>query len=249
MDTYELRMSRYGNLEWKAYYLEEEEKKRGLIESMNNNDLHVSNSLIKMLYVNTYEERSKIQETPFSSDMIRWADDITYKAYTPNSQGYMIISKKLKAILEKYELPPHSYYKVELINELDKTSNKDYELLHIYGAKWYEHLIMEECIFEYRDEYTDEVIKTQKGGFTSYENMLEESKKASDKEDCWYYLVEGVFNVNYDVMWGIGNVLRISNRLKEAIEVENLNGVECYPLRTNKIKYINYNEYLDRSNS
>lgn len=247
MDIYELRMSRYGNLEWKAYYLEEE--KTGLIENMTNNELYSSKEPIKMLYVNIYDEKSKIEELPFSNDMIRWADDIIYKAYTPKSQGYMIISKKLKAILQKFELPPHSYYQVELKNKLDNTSNKEYELLHIYGAKWYKHLIIEECIFEYRDEYTDEVIKTQKGGFTSYKHMLEESKKASKKEDCWYYLVEGVFDVDYDVMWGTGNVLKISNKLKEAIEVDKLKGVECYPLKKSKMQYVSYKEYLSRSSS
>ncbi|WP_425659839.1 hypothetical protein [Tenacibaculum ascidiaceicola] len=248
MNIYELRTSRYGNLEWKAYYLEKEELKTGLIESITNNELYSTNIPIKMLYVNIYDDSSKMEEIPFSNDMVRWLDDITYRAFTPKGQGYMIVSKKLKSILREFTLPPHSYYTIELIDEINNISNKEYELLHIYGPKWYEHLIIEECVFEYRDEFTDEIIRTQKGGFRSYKDMLEESKKASEKEDCWYYLVEGVFNVNYDLMWGIGNMLRINEKLKEAIENGNLKGVECFSLKKNKMKYISYNEYLDRDN-
>lgn len=248
MSMYNLQASEYGNLEWKAYYLREEDDKTGLIESINNKNEYISSLVIKMLYVNIYKEIEKSSEELFLSDMVYWGDNITYKAYTPYGQGCMIVSKKLKKVFEDFALPPHSFYNVELFNELNRSKSNDYELLHIHGNSWEENLIIEECVFELRDDFTDEVLEVQKGGFKSYEEMLKISSKMSREEDKAYHMTEGVFNIDYDVMWGVTNILYVNDKVKEAIEKESLNGVECFPFKKSMIQYVAYQEFLNRNN-
>ncbi|MEX6625613.1 hypothetical protein [Tenacibaculum salmonis] len=103
-----------------------------VIAPMNDNIWLAKESLpIKMRMIDAYEDIDLWEgETPFV-DVLGWYTDITTGDIKPKKGTYIVISKKIKEVLEKYRLPEHRFYPISLHCKELKQSNSDYFLFHV----------------------------------------------------------------------------------------------------------------------
>ena len=110
MKLFELGKESRTNWEWNALLLTEENSRLDLIKKFKNNEFLNIEEPIQMLMVNVQSIKSDRKEVPFKTDIIYFGNDITYGAFSPRMSCYMIVSQRLKKILENFKLPPHQYY-------------------------------------------------------------------------------------------------------------------------------------------
>ncbi|WP_075340678.1 hypothetical protein [Tenacibaculum agarivorans] len=192
---------------------------------------------IKMELIDSYENIGEWEgETPFV-DIIRWSDDFTLGSTKPRGGALLIISNKVKKIIEKYNLPPHQFYPVEIKCKYVKETRSDYFLLHMIEDKEGEIVDFEKCTFKQltrneKDEkitietYSEGIIKSR---FEFTEAKMGRNERISlhkfkdyygDEYDNYFEYDNQVYKYNYDVLWGTPSFIFVSEEIKRHIEEE-----------------------------
>jgi len=225
MKYFELQINRRINKEWAIVLPPMEDKAVQITTNLTRQKMLVLNSPINMGLMNRQSDQALRNEIPFQADLLYWLDDITLGASKPEGGTYVIVSSRLKSIIEEFKLPPHEFYPTDIYCSEIQTSSIDYYLLFIYG-NIQDATNFEKSEYTYIDWNTDEILKKVSGAFKNVEEYGKTSVDFFRNKDIKINISKRFFTVDYDVMWGYANCLRINENLKNVIEKENLLGIK-----------------------
>src|SRR6478735_7676078 len=158
------------NWEWRAFFIKDDHNKY-ILDALTNDEALPLAEPITLFLINKQNIPKERKALPFEADLVYWSDDITYKAFKPSGKGsQVIISEDLRSVLEQFTLPPHRYYPIHMqMHGHDARSNK-YHLLHIH-ATFISNTDFRKSDYRFRHLKTNEIIKTQHGGFANFEEF------------------------------------------------------------------------------
>jgi hypothetical protein len=220
MKIFELSIDSNIHWEWKVVLSKKTDLLFKVIESIENDEEIVCNkdSKIQMLLVNIEKNIKKRRETPFQSDILYWTDDIVLDAYSPYKG--IIISKKLKNILQSYVLPPYNLYPIDIINSENLEINTDYYLFYTKDR------IIDITLFN-ESEYTyykkRKEIKRSIGDFNNYEEFNLNYHKSFNNENIKIKMTKRVVSTKNDIIPNSLNHLYVKDIFYK--ESKNLIGV------------------------
>jgi len=221
MNFYKLKINRRVNKEWAVILPPMEDNSLQVTNKLNKQQELVLNSPINMGLMNRQSDETLRKEIPFQADLLYWLDDITLGASKPEGGAYVIVSSKLKHILEKFKLPPHMFYPTNIYCSEIQESSMDYFLLFIYGnIRDYTNFSKSE--YTYINWNTDEVVKKEYGAFKNADEYGKISVDFFRNKDIKIHISRRFFTVDFDIMWGIPNTIFINEKVKAVIESINL---------------------------
>lgn len=222
------------NWEWKAHFIRDTHNKY-ILDALTNDEALTLSEPITLFLLNKQSVPSERKAIPFAADLVYWSDDIMYKAFKPSGFGsQVIISENLRSVLEQFILPPHRYYPIHMkIHGHDASSNK-YHLLHIH-ATFTNNTDFSKSEYRFRHLKTNEIVKTQHGGFANFE-AFNETRTAYFKEDVLLEPSVIAHIHNYDILQGITNTLLVNERVKEAIEKGDCKGLTIRPFKEYEVR-------------
>ncbi|WP_420553140.1 hypothetical protein [Tenacibaculum aiptasiae] len=220
---------------------------------------------IKMELVDAYNNiKEWKEETPFV-DIIRWSNDFTIGGNQPEKAALLIINKRLKQVLEKYRLPLHRFYPVQMYCKYTKEKKDNYFLFHMIGDGVYgdENVYYEKCTFEEytRDEDDEKVFvrKYPEGIIKSSKDYIDVKMNRSEKIALGSYedidipgdmytndfnYIDKVFKYNYDVLWGTPNVIYVSEEIKNELVALNCTNALFIEVPYNMVRPFEYKKEL-----
>ena len=220
---------------------------------------------IKMDLVDSYQDLSQWEgDTPFM-DVIDWSSDFTIGGLTHKAGCFMIMTEKVKKVLEKYHLPPHRFYPTQLYCKYYKETRKDYFVFHMIGdgISGDEYIDYEKSTFiEYeRDsEYKKIRIKKHPEGTIKSRTHSIEVELGKDKSQLLgkykeklangriniktngLDFVNKVFRHDYDVLWGLPNLIYISEEIKKELEAIGVTNAGFFKTPENMIRAFEYEQ-------
>lgn len=233
MEFFKISIGATNNIEWKAILTKEEDEKSGLITSLNKGGRLILKDLVNFNLVNIQLPQER-RENPFDSDLIYWKDDFMLNANTPNvlSGSYYILSKKIVLILKKYRLPNHEFYPIRLSLSKEKYSN-DYFLLFIYGSQL-NHIDYRKSSYILSKRRPRVVVDQIESNhlITNFEKLKEMRSSYLKNENLILDFKNIVLTVDYDILWGIPNVLLVSELVKKEMEYEDIKGISITPKKS-----------------
>ncbi len=223
MEFFELKIGRKNNKEWRVVLEESENGRTQLLQKLKEDKPFSIDGPIRMKLVNTQLEEERKEKTPLSLDLFFWSDTFENNVQKPKG-SYVIISSKLKAILEKGKKPDHQFIPVELE---DFNGNKNqFFLFYIFGKR-IENIDYAQSEFILKARRTKEILKTLgTGSFQNFNDFNEARSKYLKTERALLEFDKITLTVDYDIIWGLPNVIYINSILKENVEAEHMNGVE-----------------------
>ena len=222
------------NWEWAAHFIRDDQNKY-ILDALTKDEALSLSEPITMFLINRQSVQSERKAIPFTADLVYWTDDLMYKAFKPSGVGsQVIISEGLKSVLEQFTLPPHRYYPILMKMIGHTTQSKKYHLLHIHST-FISNTNFSKSDYRYRHLKTNEVVKTQHGGFADFE-AFNQTVSEYFKENILLEpsVVEHV--QDYDVLQGISNTLLVNERVKEAIEKAGFKGLTINPFKDYEIR-------------
>lgn len=233
MEFFKISIGATNNIEWKAILTKEEDEKSGLITSLNKGGRLILKDLVNFNLVNIQLPQER-RENPFDSDLIYWKDDFMLNANTPNvlSGSYYILSKKIVLILKKYRLPNHEFYPIRISLSKEKYSN-DYFLLFIYGSQL-NHIDYRKSSYILSERRPRIIVDHMEGDhqINTFEKLKEMRSSYLKNENLILDFKNIVLTVDYDILWGIPNVLLVSELVKKEIEYQNIKGISITPKKS-----------------
>ena len=231
---YSVSIDNRTNWEWQAHFIRDTHNKY-ILDALTNDEVLPLSEPITMFLINRQGDLPQRKAIPFAADLVYWTDDITYKSFKPSGSGsQVIISANLKAVLEQFTLPPHRYYPIHMkLWEHDARSNK-YYLLHI-DSTFISNTNFSKSDYRYRHLKTNEIVKTQHGGFADFEQFKEARNSYFNEDILLEPTVQALMN-DYDVLQGISNTLLVNGQAKEAIENAGFKGVTINPFKDHEIR-------------
>ncbi|HEY8897214.1 MAG TPA: hypothetical protein VIM79_20460 [Niastella sp.] len=222
------------NWEWQAHFIRDDQNKY-IIDALTNDEALTLSDAITMFLINKQGDLLQRKAIPFEADLVYWTDDLTYKAFKPSGTGsQVIISENLKAVLEEFTLPPHRYYPIHMkLYGHDARSNR-YHLLHIHST-FISNTNFNKSDYRYRHLKTNEVVKTQHGGFADFE-AFSQARTAHFNEDLFLEPTVRALVNDYDILQGISNTLLVNRQVKEAIEKAGFKGLTITPFKDHGIR-------------
>jgi len=229
--------------------LKKEDDLYGIVDSLGKGEEPEMEKPLKMMLINDSSQTPEFlkEGNPFDLDLFRWSDDLLYEAFTPLVGGgsYFILSNRLLNILKKYRIPDYFVKKILLIN----TSNQDmkeYNLLFIKEG-FYQNMDYRKTTFTVSTSYPRKIVKMIKdGSITSREELTLRQQEIFKEKKLLLMFGEIVLEGDYDVLWGLPNVLYINHEVKIEIEKANIKGIGIYPLKD--LNFVMKSEYQNRLN-
>ncbi|WP_237275896.1 hypothetical protein [Tenacibaculum ovolyticum] len=220
---------------------------------------------LKFELVDSYENLSEWQgETPFM-DVMRWSSDFTLGGNCPEKGGAgLIITEKVKKVLEKYLLPPHRFYKAHIHSAYTKQTRKDYFVFHMpseraghsdrvldYSKSTYKELSEDEdgntiIVNEFlegtlntREEYIEALVgRSTIIPLGSYPDL----ERPGKERENWLRFINMVYKQHVDVLWGVFNSIVISQEIKEELEKVNIQGACLFEMPENIFRPFEYEQ-------
>jgi hypothetical protein len=160
-------------------------------------------------------------------------DWILLDAYSFAGRNYpfingLLVSKKLKEILEKYVIQtPYRFYESRLMFQGQKY---EYYIFHL-TTMFYENLVFEKCTWQMSPIQTSYGVQNYPYTINSLDEYNEGVTKDRSKVNGRVYPKYGVFK-NYVDLMAIFSISKfaISERLKNEIESAGITGLECSPI-------------------
>lgn len=189
-----------------------------------------------------YGSLSSKFKTPQFCDFHRWVGD---SIHNPPLMGQIdgnlwIISPKIKKVVERFNLPEHRFYEAK-VKALHSQEVRDYYIFHLLYTP-YDKLMYEEITFKAELESpTDSMVRIfEKGYIRSKEHWFEVRHKLSEKYKDYSVTMKPerfLYKEKYDILWGSMGPIIFNEKVKTALENENLIGVEIkdwnqYPIVT-----------------
>ncbi|NME67388.1 hypothetical protein [Flammeovirga aprica] len=169
------------------------------------------------------DEAEENNEVPKICDFFDWHYNYSFGTTDPPSAYYYIVSEKMKNIFERFTLPPHKYYEIEVTNvEVEQK----YFVLHALSHKHY--VDYKKSSFVMKDPYTGEILENieiniqSKSDYFSTLRNKDEGFRLSFKTEYYdkkYDCLPNSFNSNYPI---------INESLKRELEKANLIGIDFY---------------------
>lgn len=218
---------------------------------------------LKFELVDSYENLSEWQgETPFM-DVMRWSSDFTLGGNCPEKGGAgLIITEKVKKVLEKYLLPPHRFYKAHIHSAYTKQTRKDYFVFHMTGGANddyevnYKKSTYKE-LSEDEDGNTIIVNKFPEGTLNNKEEYIEalvgrstiiplgsypDLERPGKERNNWFRFINKVYKQDVDVLWGVFNSIVISQEIKEELEKVNIQNACLFEMPENIFRPFEYEQ-------
>ena len=208
--------------EWKVVLSDKENKRLDVINKIDSDDkiFLKDNDRIKFFLINIESNKKLRKEKKFQSDIIHWKDDITLGAFKP-SNG-VVISRNIKNSLEKYSLPNHNIYPLEIIDAETLEIDENYYLLQILG-NINDITNFKESEYTYVPRRSDEIIKIEKGGFNNYKEYSEKHDKLFFDESIRVSITSRIIETNTDIIPSYSNNIFVSELFLK--EKDKLNGI------------------------
>ncbi|WP_025667558.1 hypothetical protein [Aquimarina megaterium] len=231
------------------------------------NEEFISNSEfpIKMQLIDSYQNINEWKGDNAFVDVFDWSNDYTLGGNQPEKGGaFLIISNKVKIVLEKYNLPDHRFYPLEIESTCFKENRDNYFLFHMIGNGIFgdEFIDYDKCTFEEitRDEEENKVLvkKYTEGTLNSNQEFKDVKLKNSEKIILGSYeypdipdyfmtndfnFVNKVFKHDYDILWGAPNFIFVSEQIKNELESMPINNANFFKTNENLIRAFEYEQF------
>ncbi|MDJ1482788.1 hypothetical protein QNI16_19970 [Cytophagaceae bacterium YF14B1] len=164
------------------------------------------------------------------NDVLDWQHDVSLEmAPQPMAQA-LIVSPTLKCIVEQFCCPEHRFYPASTTNYFnDSDQEKAYFVFHLRLREMEEKLFYPKTVFGIFENYFNDpqlVSTYSMGEIVSLEHYKEADKEISERDfDTRVAPVQAFYQQPYEVLWGEGKNIIVSENVKEAIEEANLRGV------------------------
>ena len=240
-----------------------EQFKKVFVPLSNNKWVKEEDLPIKMDLIDSYQDIKYWKgETPFV-DVLSWNTDITLGGIKPKKGVNLMVSKKVKEVLEKYRLPEHRFYPVILKNKEFKEKREDYFLFHIIV----DNPMIGNDIIDYPKCTFVEITQNHEGKNEPIKYYPEETIQSSEqllditsgkvKLLGTYKTTYGtkelisnnrlefdnkVFKCDYDVLWGSRGWLNISEEIKKELEAVGITNGYFFEMKENMIRPFEYEE-------
>ncbi|GFD81146.1 hypothetical protein KUL118_40080 [Tenacibaculum sp. KUL118] len=218
---------------------------------------------LKMRLIDSFENFDAWQgETPFV-DVLTWYTNLMTADVEPTEGTNLLMSRKVKEVIEKYNLPEHRFYPVILhCKELQQT-NEEYFLFHAVV----ENAIVGDDIIDYPKCTFVEITQDSEGNNVPVKIYPEGFIKSSnEKIDIQvgdiellgtYEVTYGsqtftelnelkfknkVYKYDYDVLWGLSGLLYISEEIKNELEAVGITNGSFFELKENMIRPFEYEQ-------
>ncbi len=247
--------------QWKAV-LQRKQMRKVFVPIDNEEWVKEEDYPVKMDLLDAYHDKKLWEgDTPFM-DVIEWSSDFTIGGLTHKAGTKMIMTIKVKEVVERFNLPPHRFYPTKVYCKYYKETRDDYFLLHITGNGLYGNDYVDYLRSTFVESERDSAYKKVKvkehpeGTIDSFETLI---KVCSDEQESFLgtwkekiasgEIVEQrndldflnkVYKCDYDLLWGITNTIYISEEIKEALEQVGVEGGAFFPIKENLIRAFEY---------
>ncbi|MFK7903552.1 MAG: hypothetical protein AB8B69_00430 [Chitinophagales bacterium] len=221
----------------------EEEERLRLFEEEKIGSIHTwEKSEVIHFLLWEYGSLSSKFKTPKFCDFHTWAGDFIHN---PPLMGQIdgrlwIISPKIKKVMERFKLPDHRFYEAK-VKALHSQEIRTYYIFHLLYTP-YDKLFYEKITFKAElKSPTDHMVRIfEKGCIRSKEHWFEERRKLSEKYEDYRITMmpeRFLYKERYDILWGQMGPIIFNEKVKIALESEDLIGVEIkdwnqYPIIT-----------------
>ncbi|WP_281980379.1 hypothetical protein [Tenacibaculum mesophilum] len=250
--------------QWKAVLQQGKQLRKVFIPIDNEEWVQEENYPVKMDLVDAYHDLSLWKGETTFMDVVEWSNDFTIGGLTHKAGAFMLMTGKVKEVLEKYNLPPHRFYPTEVYCKRYKETRDDYYLFHmtgegLYGDDYVDYL---KCTFvEYKRDFQYNKIQVKihpEGVVNSLESYNEitfgegdsflgsytekiANGEMKEKRNGLDFLNK-VYKHDYDVLWGISNTIYISEAIKEELEKVGVSCGSFFPITHNMIRAFEYKQ-------
>jgi len=236
MKAYQIMPNRRNNWEWNALLSKPENIAKSVIKNIENDISLQEERSIKMILHNLQPDKSLRKEVPFTSDIIRWGEDLLLDAYRPSGKSFAIISSKIKTILEQFSIAPHQFIPLELVvAEQTETKALNYFLFRFIGSM-FDDIDFQKSEYTFFDNNSQKVVRTEIGSFSSYDAFTEAQNKIHQESNHTVQISKRVLTKTYDIPYGLSSII-INEKVKDAILLKEPNGILIKPF--NKFEIIN----------
>lgn len=235
MEQFRFNTDSSENTEWYIKYKVENgdltmlNKLRHGLKLKNNEDIHFELCKID-------EEQISISN-PSELDLLFWKDAGAIAACS-------IISEKMKNIIEPFNIPDHSFLPIK-INYGQEFINNNYFFFTIYGNVFNLINYSKSEFIKYKINKTTwdyEILEHFKGKYKTREEFSQDQKKQLKNTGNLIRLQKAYLEKEYDLIWGIPNEIRITNKVFDKLNRNNLKGVGLKPKSDDDPVFIQTNE-------
>ncbi|NME71535.1 hypothetical protein, partial [Flammeovirga aprica] len=181
---------KHGYQLWDMMYMEYSEEKLNLKleENISMKNFWINPVIIPM-ELRGSNDAEEAGEPPIIQDYYDWSANLSYDVMSSPIANLIVISEKMRNILDQFSLPPHRYYEIEVLNV---NMNQKYYVLHTLYRN--EYINFKKTQFKIIDEITNE----EKYPYTEVINNAEEYYKLfTTNPDLKKGLIDLVFATNY----------------------------------------------------
>jgi len=247
MEFFEVKIGERNNNEWRAILKKDVDLDFGIINKLNEGLEPKIDSPIEMNLINVQLPEDQCEWNEKELDLIYWTDDITLDAFRPTNRNgsYFIISEKFKNVLNDFDLPHHFYLPIILKVQNDVPPNsKKYFILFIVG-NLVDNVNYKESsyVLETKSRPKTIIERFNKKSFNSKEEYFTTKSNYRRNERQLLNFDRVVLNSNFDVMWGIPNVLYVNKDVERQIRDSGIEGIDIRKI--DNPTYIMKSENLD----
>jgi hypothetical protein len=147
----------------------------------------------------------------------------------------LIVSAKLKNVLEKFSMPEHAFYNMTISSG---SRSEDYYLLHLIKDRYVDLDYLNTTFrkFDLRTQKPATLINEEPILFKDYSDFLLKQKELVTTSDFFYDSEKYVYMQKYDIIWGHAFKIFVNEAVKTAIDQAQLKGVSLntnVPIITN----------------
>ncbi len=226
MNFYDLSVGYSNNTEWRAILEGEVNRKHQIVSTLNEGNALKLNNHFDMRLINVHLPEDRKEKKPFELDLLYWTNDLMLDAFSPRKSTCVIVSRKLKELISKYYFHEHDFYPIHLY-DIDRSSYKEYYLLQIFGKRM-DYIDYQKSDYVLKERPSRKIVEqiSESSKFENLSSFIDKRSKYLREKNLLLDFSREVYTVNYDVLWGTPNKLRINGKIKEDIENSGIKGVE-----------------------
>jgi hypothetical protein len=175
-------------------------------------------------------------------DMHPWIGDVRLSPpLSGMPSGYLlVVSERMKSTIEQSDLPEHKFYRT-IIRKSDSGEERSYFIFHLLFQK-FEELYYPAVSFSLKRR--NEILKTfEKGMIKNYDEFIAiRDKEQYENGGVILSNDNTVFKQYFDVLWGDGGSVLVSENLKRNLQRIELKGVR-FELYNGEIDFVDERYY------
>jgi hypothetical protein len=169
------------------------------------------------------------------SGPVRFLDIHSWQLGRPAAHT-LIVSERLKHILEKYTMPSHSFYEISISSEVNRMK---YFLLHLHYDSMIE-LDFSKTFFRQYDLFTKKPIAINNEFllFNSYDDFKANQKQLVTSSDSFYDSENYIYRNRYNIFWGGAFRILISEEVKKDLLQSDIKGLDIVEFNKYEISFL-----------